>query len=98
MKQLKAANPYGLFDETLPKDVLPPGDTTLPIGDGKKDMKTPSERGGNNFDFRGSRFTIEQKFADGFDADRIAILSTEQLSKLATKKVSSTLAPMSWQY
>ena len=97
-KMLDAAVPPWLMAE-LPKDVQPPGDTNLAVGDAdSKNVKTPSERGGNNFDFRGSRFTIEQKFADGFDADRIAILSTEQLAKLATKKTSSTLAPASWQY
>jgi hypothetical protein len=96
-EEVARAMPFGLLNGELPKDVLPKGDTNLPIGDGTK-QKTPSERGGNNFDFRGSRFTIEQKFSDGFDADRIAILSTEQLAKLATKKTSSTLAPASWQY
>lgn len=86
--------PWGLG--AIPEDTLAPGSRDLLMGDSK--AATPSERGGNNFDFRGSRFTIEQKFAEGFDPDRIAVLSTEQISALAVRKTGSTLAPLSWQY
>ncbi len=51
-------------------------------------------RGGTTFDFRGSRFEIEQKFSDGFDPNRIAVLMTEQMGALAQRRVGSALAPM----
>lgn len=46
-----------------------------------------------NNDFRGSRFNISNKFAEGYDPDRIAIAFAGQLSGVATRRTSSNMAP-----
>jgi hypothetical protein len=46
-----------------------------------------------NQDFRGSRFEIEQKFAEGFDPDRIAVAFANDISSLGERKMTSTLGP-----
>lgn len=56
----------------------------------------PGARGGGKThnDFRYSRFDITQKFAEGFDPDRIAIAFASDLSALADQKLTSGLAPI----
>jgi hypothetical protein len=46
--------------------------------------KTPAARGGAkvNQDFRYSRFDISQKFEEGFDPDRIAVLFAEDVGRI----------------
>ena len=44
-------------------------------------------------DFRGSRFDIEQKFAEGFDPDRVAVAFANDISSLGERKMTSTLGP-----
>ena len=53
--------------------------------------KTPGERAKTVYDFRGSRFDITQKFAEGFDPDRIAVAFMNSLQGVADHKVSSSL-------
>jgi len=90
------AKQWSIFGKKIKADVQEKGiiDTKLAGGG----VTTPEKRGGNNFDFRGSRFTIEQKFDPDFDPDRIAVAMTEQIGVLATRKTTSTLAPLSWQF
>jgi len=57
--------------------------------------KTPSERGGTNVtqDFRNSRFTIQQKFAEGFDPDRIAVAFAKDVGELGAQRLQSGQEP-----
>lgn len=45
-------------------------------------------------DFRGSRFEIEQKFAEGFDPDRVAIAFSNDLASQGEKRLVSGLTPL----
>lgn len=45
-------------------------------------------------DFRGSRFDIEQKFAEGFDPDRIAVGFANDIASLGEKRLASNLSPV----
>lgn len=65
-------------------------------------FKEPEKRGGEDAvagrggvyqDFRGSRFDIEQKFAEGFDPDRIGVAFSNDLGSLGERKMVSTLGP-----
>jgi len=47
-----------------------------------------------NYDFRGSRFDITQKFAEGFDPDRIAVSFANDLASLGELKSQSGFAPV----
>lgn len=44
-------------------------------------------------DFRGSRFDITQKFAEGFDPDRIAVAFAQDVGNLGERRLQSGLAP-----
>lgn len=57
----------------------------------------PGERPTFYQDFRGSRFDITQKFAEGFDPDRIAIAFANDLSNFGDQAVQSNLAPWAAQ-
>lgn len=46
------------------------------------------------FDFRGSKFDVVQKFAEGFDPDRIAVAFTTDLADLGEKRLQSNLSPL----
>ncbi len=59
----------------------------------KEAARAPKDRPKNNFDFRGSRFDIQQNFAEGFDPDRIAVAFTNDLGGLGERRLSSGLAP-----
>ena len=45
-------------------------------------------------DFRGSRFEIEQKFAEGFDPDRIAVGFANDIASLGEKRLASGYSPI----
>lgn len=45
-------------------------------------------------DFRNSRFDITQKFAEGFDPDRIALAFTSDLAALGERKLQSGFSPL----
>lgn len=45
-------------------------------------------------DFRNSRFDIQQKFAEGFDPDRIAVAFANDLGSLGEKRLTSGLTPV----
>lgn len=60
----------------------------------KDAMKKPKGGGGTTFDFRGSRFNIEQKFAEGFDPDRIATAFSRDIGELAERRTQSNLTGM----
>jgi hypothetical protein len=45
-------------------------------------------------DFRNSRFDITQKFAEGFDPDRIAVGFANDIASLGEKKLSSGFTPL----
>lgn len=47
----------------------------------------------NIYDFRGSHFSIEQTFAEGFDPDRIAVAFADDLAKLGERRVQSGFQP-----
>jgi len=61
-----------------------------------KKPKVPSNRGGSKTvqDFRYSRFDIMQKFAEGFDPDRVANAFASDLEAISDKKLSSGVAPL----
>ena len=58
--------------------------------------KVPGERGGTKMtqDFRNSRFTIQQAFAEGFDPDRVAVAFAKDVGKMAATRLSSGLEPL----
>ena len=57
---------------------------------------TPAHRGGNNThnDFRNSRFDINQRFAEGFEPDRMALAFSHDLERLANQRLQSGLEPV----
>ena len=57
------------------------------------EKKAVPEKGLVNYDFRGSRFDIQQKFAEGFDPDRIAVAFANDLASLGEKRLTSGLTP-----
>lgn len=54
----------------------------------------PNGNPGTNMDFRGSRFEIQQNFAQGFDPNRVAVSFQSQLTKLGEKRLDSGLRPL----
>jgi hypothetical protein len=60
-----------------------------------KEVPKFAGKGLNNYqDFRNSRFSISQKFEEGFDPDRIAVAFTQDLSKIGEKRIQSGLSPL----
>lgn len=57
---------------------------------------TPPGRGGAKVhqDFRGSKFTIAQKFEEGYDPDRVAVAFANDLRKIGEFRLQSGLEPM----
>jgi len=61
----------------------------------KKELEDAAkERKDQNFDFRGSRFDITQKFAEGFDPDRVAVAFASDLATLGERKLQSGFTPL----
>jgi len=58
--------------------------------------KPPSSRpsGKTVFDFRNSRFDIQQEYAEGFDPDRVAVAFSQDLARLGELRVQSGYAPL----
>lgn len=58
--------------------------------------RTPPQRGGAKIhqDFRGSKFSIDQKFAEGFDPDRVAVAFANDLRKIGEFRAQSGLEPL----
>lgn len=58
--------------------------------------KTPGERSGNKTvqDFRNSRFTIQQSFAENFDPDRIAVAFAKDIQKIGEQRLQSGFEPL----
>jgi hypothetical protein len=73
-------------------------DSTLKLNPfSKKEEKKADEKKtppGNNQDFRGSKFTINQNFAEGFDPGRIAVAITDDLAATADRRRQSGFAPL----
>jgi hypothetical protein len=57
--------------------------------------ETPGQRGGGNTvqDFRNSRFEIQQKFAEGFDPDRIAVAFAKDVGRIGEQRLQSGFDP-----
>lgn len=53
----------------------------------------PAQRPHTNQDFRYSRFEITQKFAEGFDPDRVASAMASDLSSMAEQRLDTGFAP-----
>jgi len=60
------------------------------IADKDKDRKEEKEK--RHYDFRGSHFNITQKFAEGFDPDRIALAFASDLASMGDRKIASGFA------
>lgn len=54
--------------------------------------KTPGEKPTTVNDFRGSTINVQQRFAEGFDADRVSVAFVDDLVKLGERRVQSGLA------
>jgi hypothetical protein len=54
----------------------------------------PGGRPQLNQDFRGSRFEITQRFAEGFDPDRIAVAFSNDLGAIGERRLQSGLTPI----
>lgn len=63
---------------------------------GAKPPRAPGARGGSKTvqDFRNSRFSIQQEFAEGFDPDRIAVAFSKDLGKLGEQRLQSGQEPL----
>ena len=57
-------------------------------------LDVPAERGGTNYDFRGSTFRIEQNFAEGMEPDRVAVAFTNDIAKLGERRLQSNFQPL----
>lgn len=59
-------------------------------------VQTPAARGGTKVhqDFRNSRFTIDQKFEEGFDPDRVGVAFTQAVRKVGENKLQSGFEPL----
>ena len=61
------------------------------------DVDTPHARGGGGRvvqDFRYSKFTIDQKFAEGMDPDRVAVVLAEDIKRVGERKLQSAFDPV----
>lgn len=71
---------------------------TMKLGDEEAlNITAPKARGGGGRtvnDFRYSRFTIDQKFAEGMDPDRIAVAFARDLGKIGEQKLQSGFEPL----
>lgn len=56
----------------------------------------PHQRGGHGThnDFRNSRFSIQQRFAEGFDPDRVAVAFSRDLERTANQRLQSGFEPV----
>jgi hypothetical protein len=68
--------------------------TKVPVGASQRSL--PTGRGGVKVyqDFRGSKFTIDQKFEEGFDPDRVAVAFAEDLRKIGEYRLQSGFEPL----
>lgn len=60
----------------------------------RKEGALDKAKGGTNFNFPNARFDISQKFAEGFDPDRIAVAFTNDLATLGERRVQG-ISPFS---
>lgn len=62
----------------------------------QRSTQAPGARGGTHVhqDFRGSRFDISQRFAEGFDPDRVATALVSDIETAATHRLQSGLEPI----
>lgn len=62
----------------------------------KRKLALPSQRSGTKViqDFRNSRFTIDQKFAEGYDPDRVAVAFAKDVSRMGSQKLQSGFEPL----
>jgi hypothetical protein len=58
---------------------------------GTAGKQPPAPRPHANQDFRYSRFDITQRFAEGFDPDRVASAFAEDIASLAENRVQSNV-------
>ena len=56
--------------------------------------KVSPERGGVNFNFPNAKFDITQKFAEGFDPDRVAVAFSNDIASLGERKLQSGFSPI----
>lgn len=58
--------------------------------------RVPASRGGANVtqDFRFSRFTIDQQFAQGYDPDRIAVMFAKKVASAGAMRLQSGFEPL----
>jgi hypothetical protein len=92
---------FGKGDENLFK-MLGDYATDLGYGTGTRAKEGPGAVGGGarggggraNNDFRFSRFEITQKFAEGFDPDRIAVAFAQDVGKIGEQKLQSGFEPL----
>lgn len=69
--------------------------TARDVADRAVNQQTRQQRSGNttNQDFRYSRFDITQRFAEGFDPDRIAVMFANDLGRVGELRLQSGLEP-----
>jgi hypothetical protein len=60
----------------------------------KKGTKPPDDRAGTTNNFPDARFNITQKFAEGFDPDRIAIAFSRDVAAMGERKLQSGFSPV----
>jgi hypothetical protein len=60
----------------------------------RKGTKPPDDRAGTTNNFPDARFNITQKFAEGFDPDRIAIAFSRDVAAMGERKLQSGFSPV----
>jgi hypothetical protein len=60
----------------------------------RKGTKAPDDRAGTTNNFPDARFNITQKFAEGFDPDRIAIAFSRDVAAMGERKLQSGFSPV----
>lgn len=86
----KERGPLSDFIDKLANLKMP--DYNAAIAGAGKNLKTPAVRAGAKVvqDFRGSRFSIQQDFAQNFDPDRIVVAFTKDLERAAEQRRQSS--------
>jgi len=86
----------GLTNLPTPKPYGPTEGPTIEQFQSPKPFKPLAGLGGAKVvqDFRNSRFNIEQKFAEGYDPDRVAVAFSKDIGRIGEQRLQSAYEPM----
>lgn len=84
----------GAFSTWLSSLLLPAQQAAKAIADTGTARKRPVPQGNVIQDFRGSRFTIQQDFAENFDPDRVAVAFASDVERIGRQRLQSGFEPL----